>query len=376
GRPQLPHRLRRADCMSHAQPQQHYLTLDAARGLAASAVMLFHIHTYIYPQLATGLLKPIFSNSYLAVDLFFLMSGLVITRAYEAKRQTGAMSFWGFCRVRFIRLWPLYFAGTLMGFAYMLIKNLLKPEEAMPIDTALTTLALNLAFLPNVAKDAQGIYPFDPAAWSLALEWGINLVYAAIAIRLSTRVLAGFTVVSGMGLILAALRHGNMDMGWDAATAIGGIWRICFSFTLGVILFRLLEAGKLHKTPRINATLLLALLSLCLFTPFAHLALEYELLCVFLVFPAFVVMGCHTHPTPRAQRAFWQLGRLSYAIYILHTPLIMLFCGLWKFLFKTDPTHMPAVSATPLLLSILIACAVLTTLDERLRKRLTRKRKT
>ena len=54
--------------------RQHYLTLDALRGVAAFAVMIYH-------QQQTRIM----GHGYLAVDFFFILSGFVIAKAYEGK---------------------------------------------------------------------------------------------------------------------------------------------------------------------------------------------------------------------------------------------------------------------------------------------------
>ena len=68
-----------------AKPQ-HYLTLDAARGIAAITVMLFHIHKYVYPHVELAIAPQLFAHSYLAVDLFFIMSGLVVNQCPARRR--------------------------------------------------------------------------------------------------------------------------------------------------------------------------------------------------------------------------------------------------------------------------------------------------
>ncbi|MFX5999031.1 hypothetical protein ABTF05_21860, partial [Acinetobacter baumannii] len=51
-----------------------------------------------------------FFSSYLAVDLFFLLSGVVLCRSYESRLLNG-MRLGAFLRIRLLRLYPLYFLG-------------------------------------------------------------------------------------------------------------------------------------------------------------------------------------------------------------------------------------------------------------------------
>jgi peptidoglycan/LPS O-acetylase OafA/YrhL len=63
---------------------QRLVALDGLRGVAAFAVVIGHV--------ARHLPTPYFYPSYLAVDFFFALSGLVLARTYEGKFE-GGLSF-------------------------------------------------------------------------------------------------------------------------------------------------------------------------------------------------------------------------------------------------------------------------------------------
>lgn len=63
----------------YVQPRVFH-TLDALRGIAAIAVVVFHSATVLAP-----ISMP---TAYLAVDIFFVMSGIVIAHAYEVQLLT------------------------------------------------------------------------------------------------------------------------------------------------------------------------------------------------------------------------------------------------------------------------------------------------
>src|ERR1700729_190348 len=87
-------------------PKRTLHTFDALRGLAAMAVVLFHYNKLFVPFVN--------SNGGLAVDLFFMMSGVVLARNYEARFRAG-MSSRQFMKIRLIRLYPLYLVGLAIG---------------------------------------------------------------------------------------------------------------------------------------------------------------------------------------------------------------------------------------------------------------------
>lgn len=86
-----------------------FVGLDGLRGVAAIMVVLFHAQGLNRVDLT-------FPSAYLAVDLFFMLSGFVIAHAYEKKLKSG-LSVWRFFKIRAVRLYPLYLFGTILSFA-------------------------------------------------------------------------------------------------------------------------------------------------------------------------------------------------------------------------------------------------------------------
>ena len=76
--------------------------LDGLRGMAALFVAMRHISFFHNLGVHGG---------YLAVDLFFVLSGFVIANAYEARLASG-LSAKRFLALRYVRLWPVYAAGA------------------------------------------------------------------------------------------------------------------------------------------------------------------------------------------------------------------------------------------------------------------------
>src|SRR5277367_555595 len=95
--------------------------LDAVRGLAVLAVFVHN--TDIYPSLHLGLIA---RNGWMGVDLFFVLSGLLITEVLiDTKKSEGY--FKNFYIRRCLRIWPLYYSAILFMFV---IVPFLRPSEA------------------------------------------------------------------------------------------------------------------------------------------------------------------------------------------------------------------------------------------------------
>jgi peptidoglycan/LPS O-acetylase OafA/YrhL len=94
---------------------RHLDALTGIRGIAAWGVVLYHIRLSL-----TGLLPApviaVFAKGYLAVDLFFILSGFVIWYNYAARiADGGAGAARLFLWRRFARVWPLH-GAILAGF--------------------------------------------------------------------------------------------------------------------------------------------------------------------------------------------------------------------------------------------------------------------
>ncbi|MER8660968.1 acyltransferase [Mesorhizobium sp. M1148] len=354
--------------MQPAAPRHVYLNLDAIRGVAAISVMLYHFS----PFLAAGKVLP---SSYLAVDLFFLLSGFVIAHAYDRKIENG-MGFGTFLAIRLIRLYPLYLAGTLLGFFYLIVKNRLIPAEYMPISEIGTMLTTGMFFIPLVSDAYHTIFPLNPASWSLFFELIVNIAYVAVFFLLTKRVLTVLIAVSLVLLVIASIVAGTLDFGMTGSTIISGLPRVCFSFFLGVLLCRSMTRyqsglGFLRRGWWVEGAIALTLIVFAI-APAGGARVAYDLACVVFVFPALVVVGTIAPTAPRLSGLYGWLGRISYPIYIIHTPLLMIIAGAGKAAAIDPFAHHPWFGIVMAVSVIVIADIATRLYDEPLRRFLQR----
>lgn len=355
--------------MNQKTKPAHYLVLDAARGIAALVVFVYHLKTFVFPNIQAPSFFTL-SASYLAVDLFFLMSGIVLAKAYGEKILSHQISFSQFIKIRFIRLYPLYVMGIVLGVGYVLIKLLIHHEfETTPGDFS-RSLLLNLLFIPDLWNE-QGIFVFDPAAWSLALEWLINIIFVLVLIKLRHNLLALVIVASAGILLFLGLEHGHLDLGWSKDNLGGGIARITFSFSLGILLYNLLEKVQNAIKPlhwAVSVILLLCLTGALVPPAFLH-SVFYDFFLVYLFFPVFCLLACVTAYPQALARLFTIVGQTSYALYILHTPLILWFAGMWKLFVHEEPQANASITF-PLIVALVTLTSYGATLwfDEPVRK--------
>jgi peptidoglycan/LPS O-acetylase OafA/YrhL len=271
--------------------RDRFLTLDALRGVAAIGVMLYHSMPASPIAIRGG---------YLAVDLFFVLSGFVIALTYEERLRHG-MTGREFLILRAIRLWPMLLVGAVLGIV------LYRGHAGM------------IFLLPSPFSDT--LYPSNPPLWSLLLEALAYLAFATFAYRAGNGALTLIAVCSGAlmaGLwVLGAGRLHDFGAFWSTLPA--GLARVGFSFTVGMLVCRWRKRDGLRREPDPRAWWLLAgLLAVMFFMPQSD-GLG-GLLAILLVFPALLWLATKWE-LPSAPLARW-LGALSYPLYCIHMPIL------------------------------------------------------
>ena len=268
------------------------------------------------------LLAPLyFQNSHLAVDLFFVISGFVIPHAYERRLQAGLSAPW-FLWLRVVRLYPLYLLGALSGagfvFAHLAWGHF---PSAWSAGRFAATLAATVGLAPWPGPPAEGgwLYPFEPVAWSLLFELAANLAYGLAWRRLCDwRVLIAVVAVCAAALVGCGLYFHTLDIGPNLMTWPGGLVRALFSFSAGVLIFRLHKAGRLPRLKAPPLLLVALLIGAAALAPRGEWGTAYQLAVVLLVFPAVIAAGVQTQAGPRLAPLFGFLGLASYGLYALH----------------------------------------------------------
>ncbi len=291
------------------------------RGIAACIVVIYHMGDFrAFPQ--------IFPHGYLAVDFFFMLSGFVLSYAYQAPLDKGWPST-NFLLTRAVRLYPLYLLGLLFGICFNLLELKLGIHPWFYLHSFPAIVLLGLLGLPCphtfrpfiIQFTPGGLFPLNVASWSLFVEMLANVVHATALRRRSTAFLVWALGIAVILFVRGAFRYHTINFGARNGEFLSGVVRSLSSYIAGMLLFRYWKHGR---WPFAIPPLVLAILFAALATVPAtgkNLGL-FDLAVVAVVFPCILLSGASAVAPPRLVWIFSQLGLVSYAIYALHVPLL------------------------------------------------------
>ena len=369
-----------------ADTKPHYELLDGLRGVAALLVIWYHVFEgYAF---AGGGSIVTANHGYLAVDFFFMLSGFVISYAYD-DRWEKTMSLKDFFKRRLIRLHPMVIMGAVIGLIFYYLQGGVKWDGTeVPVSLVMLSFLLAILFvpvIPGASCDIRGngeMFPLNGPSWSLFFEYIGNILYALFIRRFSNKVLTVWTVLLGLGLGYFALfdvaGYGFIGVGWtlDTPNFIGGLLRMLFPFSLGMLLARNFKPVKIKGAFWICTIILVALFHVPNITAKGAISYNgvFEILTITLIFPILIGLGASGKTTDNlTARLSKFLGNISFPVYMVHYPLMYLFYS-WLIenkLYTFGETWQIALIV--MAGSVVIAWLCLKFYDEPVRKWLTKK---
>ena len=308
---------------------RHISSIDGLRAIAVTAVVLYHLGISWIP------------GGFLGVDLFFVISGYVITRLIlDSINQSSALDLRAFYAARIRRIYP--------GFLFMVISTIIfigvwAPEA---IKRFLSDLPYALSGTINWALVARnqdyfetiGRPPLLQHTWSLAVELQFYLIWPIILLTVLkyfgkkniARIALIIAIISGTALFLVSLQLDQSN-----SAKVSHIYFGTDTHSLGLFLGSALAVSWIPQNLSANITRraqdvidgigvvgLLGLISTFLFIDESNAGL-YQV-----AFPLAAIFGCLViislvHPASRfapiiSTPPFRWVGQRSYGIYIWH----------------------------------------------------------
>ncbi len=316
----------------------HYELLDGLRGVAALLVVWYHVFEgYAF---AGGTLIESINHGYLAVDFFFILSGFVIGYAYD-DRWGKSLTVKNFFKRRLIRLHPMVVMGTVLGVITFCIQGS-EQWDGTHVATSMVMWALLFAMFfipayPGAGYEVRGngeMFPLNGPSWSLFFEYIGNILYALFIRRLSTKALTVFVVLLGICLACFAIfdvsGYGMIGVGWtlNSVNFVGGLLRMLFPFSLGLLLSRNFKPVKVRGAFWICSFVLLVLFCVPYVEGVEPICMNglFEAFCIVVVFPVLIILGASGNTTDKTSTRICKfLGDISFPLYITHYPFMYLF---------------------------------------------------
>jgi peptidoglycan/LPS O-acetylase OafA/YrhL len=332
------------------EPRADLAALTGIRGVAAWLVVLYHVRSgaaWALPPPALALL----SKGYLAVDLFFMLSGFVLWLNYSDRLRAGGLGQApAFLLRRLARIWPLHLFMLAGAVAFVLAVAATGRGHSDHYPWA--ELPLHVAMMQNWGfTDAL---TWNDPAWSISCELAAYIMFPLLALGCDWRRF-GTPALCGLALLLGLTLHAVMAAG--GAAGLGdqiprfGVPRALLEFTMGTLLCALWE--RFRAAPLIAFATSLAVLATSLASWAAGAP---ETLAVPPAFAALLLAVALTASSPRnplGWRPIHYLGEISYATYLGHFLLFIAF----KLAFVEDAARIP-LPLVALFLALMLAASV------------------
>lgn len=298
-------------------------SLTSLRFVAAFWVLTYHFRDH----LGLGLGKiGLVAHGWMGVDLFFTLSGFILAHVYLSEVEGGRFGYGRFLQNRLARVYPMHLAALAAMLGLFVLAALTGAGVGDPAAFKLADLPAHLLMVHAWGTTEAVGWNFP--SWSISAEWGAYLLFPLIALAvLHHRARPGLTLAMALALCLASyalldrfhLYAPGVGAGFEQMTAQIGLLRILPSFLMGVALYafgraRPLPAEAAWPLVLVSAFLIIAVATLELWVGLAWFGL------------AGVILGLaetsrHGVDAPMAGKNFVFLGAASYALYMTHLPV-------------------------------------------------------
>lgn len=298
--------------------------LTALRFAAALWVVSFHYWPDLgLPEADTPRLV---QQGYLGVELFFVLSGFILSHVYLPALGEGRFRYGAFIWARLARIYPLHIA-TLVGIGLM-------GGAALAAGFTISHPVLDWPSLPAnlLLVQSWGLAPqaaWNHPSWSISAEWFAYLAFpafAALALRLKARpnLAVALSVMLIFGLYAAFQRGTGQPL--TRATIAWGPLRILPCFAYGCAVYLLWSSGivRSRREAVLGLVVFTAAIAVSVFSGAPDAATVTTFGGLILALAGLSSTGSTLFSGP----AGVYLGEISFAVYMVCIPWQLLFVNL------------------------------------------------
>ena len=329
------------------QTPSRFYSLDVLRGGLTFFIIFFHWQHFFYDggqvseefeyaaQPLFWLLKPLYTQGIYAVDFFFSLSGFIFFWLYADPIRNGSVSVAKYAALRFSRLYPLHIATLLLVIVGQYAAVAQTGGYLVYQENDWYHLLLNLFFIN--AWGFQDGFSFNGPSWTVSVEVLMYISFFLLAYFCKPRLLlVAATLIAAIGFYIEFNVDRPMGMGFHSFF-VGGVAYILYTKLMNLDLKRVLAVllplsvilwaiaiTDMYMTHGVSSSIQSVVPEL-----FFHRVIDFfdsSLFATIVVIPlTIIVLAVLETIRGSLGKRIHVIGDMSYALYLLHFPLQILF---------------------------------------------------
>lgn len=318
--------------------RKHIKALTGVRGLAALWVLFHHLVSQyplsgVLPEWAEHVAK----KGWLGVDLFFLLSGFVISYVHQNdfKERITSGELKRFAVLRFARVYPVHFVTTVALIPIYLIGSNFFSYQSPADAFTLSKLFYSLSLTNGLGiTDSVG---WNSPSWSVGSEVFVYLLFPFLTYFIFAKKMSTLACLAGCIAILMI----TTSIGWHFsdgeryfASWEANILRVTSEFMIGCFLFNICKNNEKQSFWWLADIAFISILLLVIFKVPGQWDVLFIIAFAALVYGLFEDKGAVA--SQLGNRVWIYLGEISYSVYLCHAVIFMVLNSLFQKVFSTD----------------------------------------
>lgn len=292
--------------------------IDVLRGISILLVLIYHFKIELFNFF-------FFSGGYLGVDIFFLISGYLITSILHINIEKNIFSFKDFFLRRFLRIVPVYvfviFLTLLASYFVLTPSHLIDISES---SIASSFFYSNIFFWKTLNNYYNPDAILNPLlhTWSLSIEIQFYLFFSICFYILKKYFLRIKTILLTLGIISFTISC--LFSYYEPQINFFGFQSRLWEFILGSFIFFYKDKINLQLNDIIKYLIYILVIIFAVFFDETTKHPSYLTL-VFLFFVSILMLNCKNNKILTLEKPLKFFGTLSYSLYLWHYPILSIY---------------------------------------------------